>query len=137
MHFPGERDSREHIWITLRKLLEDVGVDLGPWNMSCDLVEVRMRREQFMGKGVEGDQRHRVGDAVPVMFHEPFRRKRPTRTEYRIRGPLQVSEQAADHHLTLHMDPPSLWLPSCHQAASKNPLSAHNGRGRLQTGCRE
>lgn len=76
----------------LRKLLEDVSVGLRPWYMSCDLVEVRMRREQFMGKGVEGDQRHRVGDAVPVMFHELFCRKRPTRTEYRIGGPLQVSE---------------------------------------------
>lgn len=25
----------EYIWITLRKLLDDVGLELGPWNMSC------------------------------------------------------------------------------------------------------
>lgn len=100
-----------------------------------------MRRGQFMGwgwreiKGTEGkmlcqwcSMSHPARRAPPIP-------KWPIRAEYRIGGPLQFSQHVTDCHLTLLKEPPSLWLPSCHQAASKNLLSAHNGRGRLQPGC--
>lgn len=58
----------------------------------------------------------------------------PTRTEYRVGGPLQFFKHVTDHHLTWRREAPSLWLPSCGQAASENLLSTHNGISRLSVG---